>query len=230
MPLVLIQLLRLTGLVFCLLQTTALWSATRSIRDSGGGTSEILVSLTGNSIPLILGLMLVLVSLHLQILFREMEPRGGFTIVPLFYRFTRPLILFIAIAYLAMIPAQLVSAANLRDDGIRRLNTQTDRQKNFLTRISDEGNGANGVEKAAQLLEQYQAAYNITINRRPRTINELNYVINEARKGVDLDYFRKIRSADGNLSKTTTNVISSSILFALLILFYWYHWPKMPKF
>ena len=228
-PLPVLHVLRLTGLSLCLLHFFGLLSMVRAIRSAGGGTAELLVSISGGSLGLIVGVLLVLISLLLQAIPVEMKDGSIGYRLPSFYVITRPLLLLIAAAYFAIIPSQLIANQTLRTEGMRQLDLGIDRQRQLINRMASLSSRPDGVAAANRILDEYQAGSNLSIPVRPSTPEQFQQVLEKISRQLELDKTKRIRSADSHLAAKSMIVWISSLVTGLLMLFYWWQWPRKAR-
>ena len=228
-PLSVLHVLRLTGLSLCLLHFFGLLSMVRAIRAEGGGTPELLVSISTGSLALIVGMMLVLLSLLLQsIPTQQMDGSLGYRL-PIFYVITRPLLILIAVVYLAIIPCQMLANQKLRSAGMANLERGIERQRELINRMASLSSRDDGVPAANKILDQVQLGSNISIPVRPSTPQQFQIVLEKLSRQLELDKIQRIRSADSHLAAKTMIVFVSSLVNGLLILFYWLQWPQKVR-
>lgn len=228
-PLSVLHVLRLTGLGICFLHFASLLSMTRAVRAEGGGAAELLLSISTSSLGLVVGIMLVLLSLLLQSIPAEMEDGSIGYRLPTFYVISRPLILLIAIAYLAIIPSQLMASQKLRQAGMIKLERLVGLQRELITRMATLNSKPGGVEAANKILDHYQIAYNISLPARPSSAEQLEIVLEKLSRQLELDKIRRIRSADSHLSAKSLIVLVSSAVTGVILLFYWFLWPRKVR-
>lgn len=224
-PLSVLHVLRFTGLGISFLHLASLLSMVRSIRAEGGGTAELLLSISTSSLGLLLGIMLVLISLLLESIPVKMNDGSVVRRLPRFYVITRPLMMLIAFAYLTIIPSQFIAKQDLRNEGMQKLGRIIDQQRELIDRMAALNSKPEGVQAANKLLDQYQIAYNISLPARPSTSAQLDTVLEKLSRQLELDKIKRIRSADSHLSAMSLIVFASSAVTGLIILFYWLLWP-----
>lgn len=224
--------LRLCGLLLCLLHTVNLSASLILLRlDLPSARYDIVAAILENSSFLPLGLLLVLLSLHPQLLRPRLSEAGEpGEAAPALLLKSRPLIALLAAAYIALLPAQIQGALSLRSLGSTRLDAIHAARLAELEAINQINQNPAALPQVIERLQRLASLSRLPplplIPSTPRQASEVGEVLraalqdqhNDSRRVSDRDLW--IRSLRHGLM---------ALLYGAYLLVLWAGWPQAPQ-
>lgn len=225
-----VHILRVTGILFCLMHANNFYAMLRQLRLDKEKVITIIGQIGDNSLLLFSGALLILISLKLQEGLQAEDQRGEMDMpswpLPGFYLVTRPFVLVLACLYLIIAPVTVLEAQTIRNGLLRPIDAAYIRQRDEIERLEVMTRANGSIDQFSEKLNGFLGRYKFDHIVMPANLSEARVLIPLLREESDLLRKRQSSQATRSVSWRTNRLILQSLLQFLILFFFWLNWPR----